>query len=260
MDYVFSSHNVKYSDLHYATLVNSLKNWLSNLAQSNRQMNVDNDWAISLQISRTSEVPRGFGKKKKDFGLQSKVKLNIRESEGVNSPIFDPDVMMDVQIPEQSSLSQRDEERELFGLVSDNDNNNNDDGDDDSSSSSSDGGGNEYDDDSGMLRNINCTLRNENALTFFVNVEVSTSKNIVDYYSLANLCDSKLSNECLLVAIYIHHFYLTQPNIFSRMMKRNNHWLLEVTMNKLVEIQDKINVQFGDNGSGRGHWFEVEFI
>ena len=59
--------------------------------------------------------------------------------------------------------------------MSDNDDNNSDDGDDDSSSSSSDGGGNEYNDDSGTLRNINCPLRNENALTFFVNVEVSTS-------------------------------------------------------------------------------------
>ena len=110
-------------------------------------MNVDNDWAISVQVSRTSEVPQGSGKKKKDFGLQSKVKLNISESEGVNSSVFDPDFVMDVQVPEQSLLSQRDEERELFGSVSDDDDNNNDDGDDDSSSSSSDGGGDEYYDD-----------------------------------------------------------------------------------------------------------------
>ena len=54
VDYVFSSRNVKYSDLRYATLVDGLKNWLSNLA-------------ISLQISRTSEVPRGFEKTKKEI-------------------------------------------------------------------------------------------------------------------------------------------------------------------------------------------------
>ena len=145
VDYVFSSCDIKYSDLHYATLVDGLKNWLSNLAQSNRQMNMDNDdWAILLHISRTSEVPRGFGKKKKGFGLQSKVKLNIRESEGVNPPVFDPDFVMDVQVLEQGSL-QRDEERELFGSVSDDDNESS------SSSSSSDSGGNEYDNDSGML-------------------------------------------------------------------------------------------------------------
>ena len=79
------------------------------------------------------------------------------------------------------------------------------------------------------------------------------SKNMVDYYSLANLWDSKLSNESLLVAVYVHHFYLTQPNNFSRMMKRNNCWLSEVTMNKLIEIRDKINARFGDNDIGHGH-------
>ena len=87
--------------MRYATLVDGLKNWLSNLAQSNRQMNMDNDCAILLQISRTSEVPRGFGKMKRDFGLQSKVKLNVKESEGVNSPVFDPDIMIDMQVPDQ---------------------------------------------------------------------------------------------------------------------------------------------------------------
>ena len=144
VDYVFSSRNVKHSDLQYATLVDGLKNWLSNLAQSNHQMKVD----ISLQISRTSEVPRGFGKmKERDFGLQSKVKLNVRESEGVNSPVFDPDIMMDVQVPppeQGSSLLQWDEERELFGSVPDNDG-------ESSSSSSSSSGDDEYDDDSGTF-------------------------------------------------------------------------------------------------------------
>ena len=161
VDYVFSSCNVKYSDLHYATLVDGLKNWLSNLAQSNCQINVDNDWAILSQISRTSDVPQGFGKaKKRDFGLQSKVKLNVRESEGVNSPVFDPDIMTDVQVPpEQGSSSQQrdEEERELFGSVSD---------DDGESSSSDSSGEDEYNDDSSMLQNINCPLHNENALTF----------------------------------------------------------------------------------------------
>ena len=44
------------------------------------------------------------------------------------------------------------------------------------------------------------------------------------------------------------------------MIKRNDCWLSEVTMNKLVEIRDKINARFGDNDSGCGHWLEVEFI
>ena len=75
------------------------------------------------------------------------MKLNVRESEGVNSPVFDPDIVMDVQVPpEQGLSSQRDEERELFGSVSD------DDGESSSSSSSDSSGDDEYNDDSGTLR------------------------------------------------------------------------------------------------------------
>ena len=62
VDYVFSSRKVKYSDLSFETLVGGVINWLNNLAQSNRLMNFDNDWAINLQVSRMTEVPRGFGK------------------------------------------------------------------------------------------------------------------------------------------------------------------------------------------------------
>ena len=62
VDYVFSSGNVKYSDLRYDALIGGVMNWLNNLAQSNRQMDIDNDWAISIQVFRTSETPRGFGK------------------------------------------------------------------------------------------------------------------------------------------------------------------------------------------------------
>ena len=65
VDYVFSSLTVKFSDLSYETLVGGVMNWLNNLAQSDRQMNIDNDWATNLQVSkvsRTTEVPRGLGK------------------------------------------------------------------------------------------------------------------------------------------------------------------------------------------------------
>ena len=36
VDYVFSSRNVKFSDLRFETLVGGVINWLNNLAQSNR--------------------------------------------------------------------------------------------------------------------------------------------------------------------------------------------------------------------------------
>ena len=36
-------------------------NWLNNLAQSNRQMDINHDWSLSLQVSSTTNVHRGFG-------------------------------------------------------------------------------------------------------------------------------------------------------------------------------------------------------
>ena len=62
VDYIFSSRNVKYSDLRYDALTGGVMNWLNNLVQSNHQMDIDNDWAISVQVSRISETPCGFGK------------------------------------------------------------------------------------------------------------------------------------------------------------------------------------------------------
>ena len=60
-DYIYSSRNVKYSELNYAVLVGGVTNWLNNLAQSNRQMDINHDWSLSLQVSSTTNVHRGFG-------------------------------------------------------------------------------------------------------------------------------------------------------------------------------------------------------
>ena len=60
-DYVYSPRNVKYSELNYAVLVGSVMNWLNNLAQSNRQMDINHDWSLSLQVSSMRNVHRGFG-------------------------------------------------------------------------------------------------------------------------------------------------------------------------------------------------------
>ena len=37
-------------------------NWLNNLSQSNRLIDIGNDWIICLMVSRTEQVPRGMGK------------------------------------------------------------------------------------------------------------------------------------------------------------------------------------------------------
>ena len=230
VDYVFSSRNVKKADLSYHMLVGGLVNWLSNLAQSNQQMNIDNDWAILLQISRTSEVPQGFGKKK-GFGLQSKVKLDVREDDEALSPIFDPDVIMDVQIPTQgpSRRNDDDEERELFGSMSEDGNTSSNDEDD------------EFDDDRGRLTNIFKPLSNENALTVFVNNELNDTMKAIDYYSMANLHNSGLSDECLLVALHVYHVYLVQRNNFNRIMKGKERWLSKFMMNRLINVRNKMN-------------------
>ena len=60
-DYVYSSRNVKYSELNYAVLVRGVTNWLNNLAQSNRQMDINHDWSLGLQVSSMTNVHRGFG-------------------------------------------------------------------------------------------------------------------------------------------------------------------------------------------------------
>ena len=36
-------------------------NWLNNLVQSNRQMDINHDWSLSVQVSSTTNVHRGFG-------------------------------------------------------------------------------------------------------------------------------------------------------------------------------------------------------
>ena len=64
-DYVYSSRNVSYANFSYARIVGGIMNWLSNLAQSNRQFDNSHAWVVALQVSQIEEVPRGFGKNRK---------------------------------------------------------------------------------------------------------------------------------------------------------------------------------------------------
>ena len=96
-------------------MVGGVVNWLNNLAQSNRQMNIDNDWVINLQVSHTTEIPRGFGKDddllvadvdkipSSSFCSRSMINLNVPR------PSYDVDVLN----------GDEDEEERLFGPVSD---------------------------------------------------------------------------------------------------------------------------------------------
>ena len=74
VNYVCSSRNIKFSELCYEILVGGVINWLNNLAQSNRQMNIDNDWAITLKVKTVNST----------------------------SPVFDPEVIIGVNVPRPS--------------------------------------------------------------------------------------------------------------------------------------------------------------
>ena len=228
VDYVYSSRNVKYQDLNYHVLVGGVINWLSNLAQSNRQMNVDNDWAISLLISRTSEVPHGFGNE------EDKVVRNVRQPEEQDvSSVMNPQVVMDVELPHS-------EEEEMFGSVSD-----------DLSSVKGHSLEDVYDDDSGL-----CKV----GLSFYINNDIKRMDKVFDYYDLGKIGDTDLRGECLLVALFAHHIYLTQPNNFGQIMKQKSGWLSKTMLEKLRNVSRCLRDEFGQNEFGWGHWNEITYI
>ena len=58
-----------------------IMNWLQNLAQSNREINVTHDWKWALEVSRTNEVDRGMGKRRNDDIHTIKIPKNVSETE-----------------------------------------------------------------------------------------------------------------------------------------------------------------------------------
>ena len=95
------------------------------------------------------------------------------------------------------------EEEWLFG-VSDDDNGN-DENDD------SDCGEDYYDEDAGTCE----SFQNVVALQVLIDREITSSDKIVDYYSIRHVFNTILEKECLLIAIFVHHVFLTQSNNFK---------------------------------------------
>ena len=94
----------------------------------------------------------------------------------------------------------------------------------------------EMDDDTGTSFT---PLFNNDALNFFMNSEVSTvnSTFMVDYFN--DECfgnDSELHGECVLIAMYVYYFHLTQHKNFNRTMK-NKLWLRKSVKKKLIKIK-----------------------
>ena len=246
VDYVFSSRNVKYSDLRYDVLTGGVMNWLNNLAQSNRQMDIDNDWAISIQVSRTSETPRGFGKTDDVFEPEIVPGEELspdKEHLSVKIPRLSEDKEMNVLPPDDD-----DEEERLFGPMTD---------EEEEVVSDSLGEDDYYDEDDGMLNDV---FKNQVALNVLMDTEIKNSSRIRDYYDLGRAEHTELKGECLLISIYVHHLYLTQPKNFKRIMNREGSWITPRFLSRLMEFSKKLKEHFGENPLGRGHWNEVSYI
>ena len=142
------------------------------------------------------------------------------------------------------------EERALFGDITDNDDN-----DIEEKDSPSDDDNNDEDNDMCEV------LQNDAALDVFLTNELASLPPGVlrDYYELSKVQNTILRGECLLISLYIHHLFITQPKNFSRIMKKSN-WLTDTMIEKLQIISRGVSSRFGDNLKGRGHWEEIEFM
>ena len=247
-DYVYSSRNVKYSELNYAVLVGGVMNWLNNLAQSNRQMDINHDWSLSLQVSSTTNVHRGFGDPPTVDTDGDFLPEVVREGGGQSCSIAIPPLME--RFHPDALLGNREEERALFGDITD-DNGGEDDTEEEDSHSDDD---DYFDEDNGTCE----VLQNDAALDVFLTNELASLPPSVlrDYYELGKVQNTVLRGECLLISLYVHHLSITQPKNFSRIMKKSN-WLTDTMIEKLQTISRGVSSRFGDNLKGRGHWEEI---
>ena len=130
VDYLYSSRLVKYSNFRFNEVIGGIMNWLQNLAQSNKKTNVNNDWTLTVEISRMTNVPQGIGKKEKSNGevescvpiKMSKIMTGVDElSQSVHMTTDTP--LMTEHVLHAESMPQSQEERKLFSspTVSDDD-------------------------------------------------------------------------------------------------------------------------------------------
>ena len=168
---------MKYSELNYAVLVGGVTNWLNNLAQSNRQMDINHDWSLSLQVSSSTNVHRGFGDPPTvdmDGDFLPKVVL---EGGGQSCSVAVPPLMERFHPDALPGI--REEERALFGDITDNDS------DDTEEDSPSDDDDDYFDEDNGTCE----VLQNDAALDVFLTNELASLPPSVmhDYYELGKV-------------------------------------------------------------------------
>ena len=107
-------------------------------------------------------------------------------------------------------LGNREEEHALFGDITD------DDGEDDTEEEDSPSD-DYFDEDNGTCE----VLQYDAALDVFLTNELASLPPSVlrDYYELGKVQNTVLRGECLLISLYVHHLFITQPKNFSRIMK-----------------------------------------
>ena len=133
------------------------------------------------------------------------------------------------------------EECALFGDITD------DGGEDDTEEEEEEPSDDYFDEDNGTCE----VLQNDEALDVFLTNELASLLPSVlrDYYELGKVQNTILRGECLLISLYVHHLFITQPKNFSRIMKKSN-WLTGTMIGKLQTISRDAGSRFGDNLKG----------
>ena len=266
---------VKYSDFQFHEVIGGIMNWHQNLAQSNKKINVSNDWMMTLDVSCMNDVRRGMGKKRREGEIDSCVPIKLSKNviDGIDELSQDiPPLNNNVNMPFTPKRvlnieSTQMEEKELFGspITSSESEQEDNDSEQDKASISSletdDGEKDEgEDDDGGLSFNFN-PLMNFDALNFIIERDLLNINLLHDYFNDDCFLGTPLEHECLLVAMYVYYLRTTQRTNLNRVMNRKP-WLTDIVKNKLMAIQEELVGKFGpsvDNG-GRGHLDEVNFI
>ena len=220
IDYVYSSRNVRYDNFDAIQLTDGLMQWLSNLAQSERKINIMNTWIVRLMVSRTDEgsVPRGSGLTDNVVAEQTtRVMTTTNNSANQEKTTADivPDEVIRIGVGSSSVLPTIE-------------------GDDEEESDD------EFDDDEGRL------LFNSDAINHMV------ESNVLNKLNNYSVNSGSLSGECLLVALYVGYLRLKQPNNFNRIMSKGKGWMSDRVARCLEGIAKVLG-----KAKDRGHWEEV---
>ena len=174
-------------------------------------MDINHNWSLSLQVSSTTNVYRGFGDPPMVDTDGDFLPEVVREGGGQSCSVAIPPLIE--RFHPDALPGNREEERALFGDITD------DDGEDDTEEE--DSPSDDYFDEDNSTCEV---LQNDAALDVFLTNELASLPPSVlrGYYELGKVQNTVLWGECLLISLYVHHLFITQPKNFSRIMKKSN--------------------------------------